>query len=470
MKKNNINIKSSYLLFQTETNFYLYDAGNGTVNKISPLIYELINLSDLYNLNDMKEIEKLCIFLKDKYQQEEILKAIELISQSKENGFLEETGKIYNLFERNNAEDKQYGRCLWLNVSHDCNLRCIYCFGNGGDYGQKRMLMSQNTAQKCIDYWFRHIDPEQGIYEVCFFGGEPLMNQETIFFSVSYINQLIHSIGGKVRYNITTNGTIINKKIIQLFYDNQFNVSVSIDGLEKIHNKNRPYASGRGSFAKIAQNIKILSESLPRVTSQITLTKESIPYLIQSVQQLWKLGVKLVYSNLVFKAGEVYSYEDYELYHNQVKELAEITFHNLLSGSPYLYNGLVKMAGKIHRKKFSTNCFMWSGNAFIFSPEGDMHRCYRFIGDNSNKMGNVDNDNQIIREVIKKPKADKCTQCWAQLHCGDGCPYENMIYSNDMNQAAEEWCAKTKILLKEGLILYAKLYYENEDKVKGIFG
>ena len=46
---------------------------------------------------------------------------------------------------------------------------------------------------------------------------------------------------------------------------------------------------------------------------------------------------------------------------------------------------------------------------------------------------------------------------WAQLLCADGCVYENSVYSNDINEPAEEWCVKTKISLEEALRLYARL-------------
>lgn len=43
-------------------------------------------------------------------------------------------------------------KSMCLHVSHDCNLRCKYCFAGTGPYGQKRTLMSAETGKKAIDF------------------------------------------------------------------------------------------------------------------------------------------------------------------------------------------------------------------------------------------------------------------------------------------------------------------------------
>ena len=44
-------------------------------------------------------------------------------------------------------------KALCLHVSHDCNLRCKYCFAGTGDFGTgHRMTMDFETAKKAIDF------------------------------------------------------------------------------------------------------------------------------------------------------------------------------------------------------------------------------------------------------------------------------------------------------------------------------
>ena len=44
-------------------------------------------------------------------------------------------------------------KALCLHVSHDCNLRCKYCFASTGDFGTgHRMTMDFETAKRAIDW------------------------------------------------------------------------------------------------------------------------------------------------------------------------------------------------------------------------------------------------------------------------------------------------------------------------------
>ena len=44
-------------------------------------------------------------------------------------------------------------KALCLHVSHDCNLRCRYCFASTGDFGTgHRMTMDFDTAKRAIDW------------------------------------------------------------------------------------------------------------------------------------------------------------------------------------------------------------------------------------------------------------------------------------------------------------------------------
>ena len=76
---------------------------------------------------------------------------------------------------------------LWLNVSNDCNMRCIYCFEHGGDYGKTKRIMSIDRIKDCIDFWYKYLNKDAKDIYVIFFGGEPLLNKKGIKFAVKYV-------------------------------------------------------------------------------------------------------------------------------------------------------------------------------------------------------------------------------------------------------------------------------------------
>ena len=450
-------IKSPFFLFEESEHFFVFDGGDANLLEIPELYFDCLKYLKLYDLYDDTDRDEVISLLNKKYRKDKIISALDDLKKSHEKGFLTKCGSIYQIYDAKTSENKHHNG-LWLNISHDCNLRCEYCFGNGGDYGKKRMLMDTLTAKKCIDKWYEQVDLESPLIEVNFFGGEPLMNPDVMIYCVNYINKLFENNPRQIRYNVTTNGTIVNEPILKLLKENNFKISSSIDGIEKIHNLKRKYASGKGSYSDIKENIKEYKKCCPKLAAQITLVKEGIPYLSDAVQNLWEMGINMVYSNLVFSEDEEYTYEHYRIYHNEIRKLSTMTYQNLVDNKPYTYQNLVNDMFAIKTKRFSTNCFFWGGGAMIFSPEGERYRCSRFMENEEYKL-----QDEIGPLSEKKPRVEKCSNCWAQLLCADGCVYENSVYSDNITNPAEEWCVKIKISLEEALKLYARLFINRPD-------
>lgn len=459
---------SPFITFKVNEQSFLFDGGNGIISKVDSIIVDILELARAYDL--YSQSEEIVEILSSQYSEGELQNAIEAIKTSREEGFLNSSGKVYDFFEKEYSDSSFKGN-LWLNVTDSCNLNCRYCFEKEGGKVQKESNMSIELAKKCIDYWYAHINKEQNIYDIVFFGGEPLLNKEVIIFAINYINSLLKDLKGIPRYNITTNGTILDDELINLFSSNTFFVNVSIDGLRAIHDKNRPYSSGASTYDRVVSNLKKLNGAVTKLSAFICLTKYDIPYFKQSVFWLWNMGIKNVYGNLVFGKDQIYGYEEYKEYENQLKDLAEITYNNIIDGKPYVYNSFIENIKSLHKKNFTSNCYLWQNGIFIFSPNGNAYKCYRFLGDERYKMGNInDADLDILSKKIKKEKIEKCTDCWFQLFCGDGCPYEHDVYTGDINKPAELLCVKSKIAFQESLKLYARLQMEAPHRLKAVLG
>lgn len=97
---------------------------------------------------------------------------------------------------------------LVLMVAQDCNLKCDYCYGDGGTYGRERTLMDSKTAFNAIQCASALGD----IGRVTFFGGEPLLN-----FKV--IKEVVENTEG-VLFGIVTNGTIMTDEMLACIKEN----------------------------------------------------------------------------------------------------------------------------------------------------------------------------------------------------------------------------------------------------------
>ena len=140
-----------------------------------------------------------------------------------------------------------------LPISGHCNLRCSYCFAqNKGDFGFGDINIQK--AKEIIDYTFKNNNSKSDC-SINFFGGEPLLNIRTIEETVRYIRENYSE--RKVSFGITTNGTILNKKILTLIKENNIRVLLSYDGPLEL-GSHRTYINGKHTSSKVIKNIEIL--------------------------------------------------------------------------------------------------------------------------------------------------------------------------------------------------------------------
>lgn len=110
-------------------------------------------------------------------------------------------------------------------INNQCNKRCEYCD-----------LNFRNESMDCtnLDILIEFLQKESGkveYFHINFFWGEPLLSFDKILYFITRVWI------PNIRYSIWTNGALLNKKILNLFreYDFQIYLSVdNIDGLESL--------------------------------------------------------------------------------------------------------------------------------------------------------------------------------------------------------------------------------------------
>ncbi|HIE27578.1 TPA: 4Fe-4S cluster-binding domain-containing protein, partial [Candidatus Poribacteria bacterium] len=78
---------------------------------------------------------------------------------------------------------------------------------------------------------------------IVFFGGEPLMNFDLVKHVVAYSRENARKQGKRVKFNMTTNGTLLSDEIINYLNEESIGVLISIDGTKEIQDKQRPHIS-----------------------------------------------------------------------------------------------------------------------------------------------------------------------------------------------------------------------------------
>ncbi|HOV69164.1 MAG TPA: thioether cross-link-forming SCIFF peptide maturase [Clostridia bacterium] len=329
-------------------------------------------------------------------------------------------------------------KAMCLHVSHDCNLRCKYCFASTGDFGGERALMDAATGKKALDFLVSKSGGRKNL-EVDFFGGEPLMNFGAVKSVVEYGRMLEKKHNKTIKFTITTNGLGLTDEIIDYFNSEMENVVLSLDGRPDVHDKMRPCANGKGSYNLIADNILNFSRMRGDKSHYIrgTYTAYNLDFA-RDVLYLAEAGFRQIsIEPVVAPAGTDYSikdehlprlFEEYEYlmqeYLKRRKEGQEFNFFHFnvdLTGGPCLAKRL-------------TGC--GAGNEYVaVTPGGDIYPCHQFVGQIEFKMGNIyapdsfNTDMQKVfagNNVVTKPE---CSACWAKYYCSGGCA-ANAYYDN----------------------------------------
>ena len=151
-------------------------------------------------------------------------------------------------------------KALCLHIAHDCNLRCKYCFADGGEYMGKRELMSAEVGRKAIDFVIEQSGNRRNI-EIDYFGGEPLMNFGVVKEITEYAKERGRLCGKDFRFTITTNGVLLDGEKQAYINENMSNVVLSLDGRKEVHDAVRKRVDGSGSYDSVAPKFQRLAES-----------------------------------------------------------------------------------------------------------------------------------------------------------------------------------------------------------------
>ena len=234
--------------FIQDGDYYLIDVNSGSVHIIDELIYNMVGEDELLDKEDVINN------LKDKWSKEEIEEAYEeLLDLVKEEVLYSKD--LYEEIAMAGDESESYIKALCLNVVHDCNLRCKYCFADEGEYKGCRKPMSAEVGKRAIDYVLENSGNIKNI-EVDLFGGEPLMVFDTIKEIVDYAKEKDKLYNKNIRFTMTTNATLLNDEIIDYIDKNMGNIILSIDGRKEVNDNVRIRVDGSGCYDRILPNIK----------------------------------------------------------------------------------------------------------------------------------------------------------------------------------------------------------------------
>jgi uncharacterized protein len=325
-------------------------------------------------------------------------------------------------------------RALSLAVAERCNLGCTYCYAEGGSFGGKPRNMGWDVAETSVHRLLAEAGPGERV-NLSFLGGEPLSNRAVIRRATKLAAETAHSRGIAIGFSITTNGTLLTEDDAAFFDRYGFSVTVSLDGVGETHDRQRPMKGGRGSYARIMENIAPLLARQRRmqVSARVTVTPENLG-LREALDHFVALGFHSVGFSPMLSApsgrGEMQT-ADLQVLLDEMIACGQACEERLLAGERYPFANLMTSLQEIHRGTHRPYPCGAGAGYFGVAASGGLFACHRFVEDDAASMGTVELgvDRAKQQTWLAERMVDRqepCRSCWARYLCGGGCHYETI--------------------------------------------
>lgn len=356
-------------------------------------------------------------------------------------------------------------KSMCLNIAHDCNLRCEYCFAAQGDFGHGRKLMPFEVGKAAIDFLIKHSANRHNL-ELDFFGGEPLMNFDVVKQVVEYARSVEKEHNKNFRFTITTNGVLLDDDSIDFINREMSNVVLSLDGRKEVNDRLRPTVNKKGSYDIIVPKYQKLVEARGDKEYYVrgTFTKYNLDFA-DDVMHLNELGFDQISVEPVVTDPELpyaLTEKDLPAIAEEYEKLSKLLIERKKNGTGFnFFHFMIDLDQGPCAIKRLRGCSC--GNEYVaVTPEGDIYPCHQFVGMDEWKMGSVldDSVNIEMKKMFSKANIyskEECADCWAKFYCSGGCNANNMQYNNTIFKPHKLSCALEQKRLECAIMIKAAL-------------
>ncbi|MDU7841971.1 MAG: SPASM domain-containing protein [Veillonella sp.] len=394
--------------FRMKDNYYCLDVNSGIIHVIDELIDRVL---DIYDGTNRDAVHAALDAKEDAVELDEIMDELDELIKAEQ--LFAPMSKEFKLV----VGEKPIVKALCLNIAHDCNLACKYCFASQGDYGGvKRELMSFDVAKRAVDFLIKMSGPRQHC-EIDFFGGEPLLNWDVVKQTVEYIESIQEKHNKIFKLTLTTNGMLLTQDKIDYVNEHKMSLVLSLDG---------------------PKDVMAMSDLGFEHLSMEPVVGEEGDYVLRE--------------------------EDWPALEKEYEKLADIYLQRQLEGWGEKFN-FFHFRMDLYRGPCMAKRLRGCGAGHEYMaivPNGDIYPCHQFVGKDGYVLGNVYDglqNTEIPKDfrnthVFSKPI---CAECWAKFFCSGGCHANNITLGGDLETPYEFGCRLQKKRIECAIMIQAEL-------------
>jgi uncharacterized protein len=325
-----------------------------------------------------------------------------------------ERAEMAGLIDHTNANSSTFAATIVLTL--DCNLACPYCFEG---HFRENIAMSEETAALLVEYVTREQLDRGRDVELRFYGGEPLMALPRLAHIARSLGAAAAHVGRKFSFTLVTNATLLTPDVVaELLPLGLTSAQITLDGTEDIHNRQRPFVSGRGSFAPILANLKAVYRDV-LIKPGGNFTRENYREFPAMLDALLAAGMDpalvgpVQFSPILPKSGKIDPH----------------SAACVASSEPWLIEAILHLRGETLRRGFAVEkpnmgvCMIEIANSMVVNHDGSLYKCPALLGWPELSIGTLADGITDYRESHRLDiwKNDECLDCAYLPLCFGGC-------------------------------------------------
>ena len=309
----------------------------------------------------------------------------------------------------------------WLHITDRCNLRCAYCY-----LPHVRADMSIETGRAAIDATIRSaMINGYRMVKWKYAGGEPLLCFSSVVELHRYAQEQSSRHGLALEGVILSNGTLLSAHITETIQDLDLRLMLSLDGIGALHDAQRPYAGGRGSFTDVVNAVSLAIQYGITPYISITVSGRNIAGLKDVVA--WACANDLPFSlNFYRENNYSASHTDLQLEEQTIIEGVTAAYRVIEANLPRRS----LLASLVDRANLSTPHVHTCGvghSYLVFDYRGRVAKCQMHIAKPVTSASVVDPLSLVRADTVgiqnvRVDEKEGCRTCEWRNWCTGGCP------------------------------------------------
>ena len=355
--------------------------------------------------------------------------------------------------------DKDFITIIGLDISNGCTLNCTYCYISAAkkkiraqtkDFFLDVLTFLENVKDKQLSFYFTG-------------AGEPTLN----FNLLQQIPQLCKEKGfHNCSFDLTTNGTILTKEMIDFFKLNKFSINISLDGNKEVHDMSRVFHNGKGSFDTVIKNINALKENDIEFSCKTVVQPNNNKLLNSFIFfEENKIPFQFSFSTKSFDNHFLPNIDDIQLFENQMELIIEYYKQRISENKKIYANKIIGDLKRIHDGSINKIACLAATESYFIDINGKIFTCSYHSSSEDLSIGDIytgiNAEKVINNEYYAKPVDCylQCRECWMKHLCSGSCFAVKWLENKDTNKPSEYLCKTYNVYWTSIIRLYIQIYH-----------